>query len=263
MSVRSAADRRRAARHRLERPRRQLRAPRPDDRRRRRRRRRAGAAAPRRSRPGSSSTTPTLGEPEGGPSSQFLAEQARRHGVWVGGSCPEIPADARPTTGGRPTASCSPGPTAPSTATARSTRSRYAGEEQHFRPGGELVTVEIDGPAGQPVRLLRPALRRRVLAAGRSTPTSTSCRPTGRPSGACTGRRCCRPGPSRTRPTWSASTGSARAAGSAYSGDSRIVDPLGELLATAARTETILLADVSAAHVPTTRDRFRFLPDRR
>ena len=51
--------------------------------------------------------------------------------------------------------------------------------------------------------------------------------------------------------------------GLAYSGDSRIVDPLGELLVTAAHTETILLADISAAHVADTRDHFRFLQDRR
>ena len=30
----------------------------------------------------------------GGRSSQFLAEQAKEHGVWVGGSCPEIHPDA-------------------------------------------------------------------------------------------------------------------------------------------------------------------------
>ena len=48
-----------------------------------------------------------------------------------------------------------------------------------------------------------------------------------------------------------------------YSGDSRIVDPSGELLATGAQTETILLADVSAEHVREIRDHFRFLPDRR
>ena len=40
--------------------------------------------------------------------------------------------------------------------------------------------------------------------------------------------------------------------GIAYTGDSRIVDPLGELLATAAHTESILLADISAATVRST-----------
>ena len=39
--------------------------------------------------------------------------------------------------------------------------------------------------------------------------------------------------------------------------------PQGELLATASRTETVLLADLSTEHVAATRDQFRFLPDRR
>ena len=48
-----------------------------------------------------------------------------------------------------------------------------------------------------------------------------------------------------------------------YSGDSRIVDPTGELLATASRSESILLADISTERVAETREHFRFLPDRR
>ena len=63
-------------------------------------------------------------EPTGGVSSQFLAAQAREHGVWVGGSCPEIHPTRPPTISVRPTASSWPGRTARSTATARSTRSR-------------------------------------------------------------------------------------------------------------------------------------------
>jgi omega-amidase len=48
-----------------------------------------------------------------------------------------------------------------------------------------------------------------------------------------------------------------------YSGDSRIVDPLGELLATASYTESILIADLSTDRVEQTRQHFRFLQDRR
>ena len=48
-----------------------------------------------------------------------------------------------------------------------------------------------------------------------------------------------------------------------HAGDSRIVSPMGELLATAAGVETIVLADVDAAEVRATRDRLRFLADRR
>ena len=51
--------------------------------------------------------------------------------------------------------------------------------------------------------------------------------------------------------------------GIAYSGDSRIIDPLGDLLVTAGDTETMLIADISAAHVADTRAHFPFLRDRR
>jgi predicted amidohydrolase len=48
-----------------------------------------------------------------------------------------------------------------------------------------------------------------------------------------------------------------------YSGDSQIIDPLGDVLAAASRVETIVLGEVSTEHVAGVRDRFRFLPDRR
>jgi len=51
--------------------------------------------------------------------------------------------------------------------------------------------------------------------------------------------------------------------GLAFSGDSRIVDPLGEVLASAAHTESIVLADVSSHVVADVRQRSRFLADRR
>ena len=44
--------------------------------------------------------TPGIGEPEGGPSSRWLAEQAAEHGVWVAGSCPEVAADTGGAGGG-------------------------------------------------------------------------------------------------------------------------------------------------------------------
>ena len=47
--------------------------------------------------------------------------------------------------------------------------------------------------------------------------------------------------------------------GTEHVGDSRIVSPMGELLATASAVETVLVADVDAAEVTATRDRFRFL----
>jgi predicted amidohydrolase len=51
--------------------------------------------------------------------------------------------------------------------------------------------------------------------------------------------------------------------GLAYCGDSRIIDPLGELLATGARTEALLVAEVNAETVTAVRERFQFMQDRR
>jgi predicted amidohydrolase len=48
-----------------------------------------------------------------------------------------------------------------------------------------------------------------------------------------------------------------------YAGDSRIVDPAGEVLAAAAGQESVLVADVEAAVVGAVRDRFPFRADRR
>jgi predicted amidohydrolase len=48
-----------------------------------------------------------------------------------------------------------------------------------------------------------------------------------------------------------------------YCGDSRIVDPLGETLASAAHTESIVIADIEPATVQDVRSRFPFLQDRR
>ena len=48
-----------------------------------------------------------------------------------------------------------------------------------------------------------------------------------------------------------------------YSGDSAVVDPLGEVLVSAAGAETILFADVDSDVVAATRKSLRFLQDRR
>jgi predicted amidohydrolase len=48
-----------------------------------------------------------------------------------------------------------------------------------------------------------------------------------------------------------------------YSGDSRIIDPLGVELATARGDEAVLVADIDPGHVAAVRERFPFLADRR
>ena len=48
-----------------------------------------------------------------------------------------------------------------------------------------------------------------------------------------------------------------------YAGDSAIIDPMGEVLATAAGIETVLVADVDPAMVTATRAQYPFMADRR
>ena len=48
-----------------------------------------------------------------------------------------------------------------------------------------------------------------------------------------------------------------------YSGDSAVIDPLGEVLASGAGGETVLFADIDPDLVAGTRTHFRFLQDRR
>jgi predicted amidohydrolase len=203
-----------------------------------------------------------VGEPEGGPSATFLLDQAREHGVWVGGSCPEIPADAAPDDQRPYNSFVLAGPDGTVHRYRKIHPFSFGGEEKHFRAGCDLVTVDIEGLR---VSLfvcydLRFADEFWQLALD----TDVYLVPANWPE--------------KRRLAWTALL-QARAienqayvvgvnrvgdgGGIAYAGDSRIVDPLGELLATASRTETMLLADVSADEVRRTREHFPFLRDRR
>jgi predicted amidohydrolase len=201
-----------------------------------------------------------LAEPEGGPSARFLAEQAAAYGMWVAGSCPEVPAgddDQRPFN-----TLVFAGPDSETHRYRKVHPFTYGGETKHFRAGGDLVTFTIGDVRVSPLicydlrfadefwQLARatdvfvvpanwPAPRRlhwRTLLQARAI--ENLCYVVG----------CNRVG-----------TGG----GLEYAGDSRVVDPTGELLATAAGDETTLYATIDPARVQAVRDRFRFLDDRR
>ena len=203
-----------------------------------------------------------VAEHEGGPSSRFLAEQARSHGVWVGGSCPEIRADA-PAGDQRPS-NCFvlAGPDGTQHRYRKIHPFSFAGEERFVRAGTELVTVDVEGFRVSMFVCydLRFADEFWQLA----DETDLYLVPANWPE--------------QRREHWQALlraraienqayvVGVNRVGGGGgldYSGDSRIIDPHGELLATASRTETVLWADLSTEQVAATRERFRFLPDRR
>jgi predicted amidohydrolase len=208
---------------------------------------------------GFSMDTARVAEPFDGPSARFLVEQAREHDVWVCGSAPEVQAgDDLPS---NTLILAAPGGSAhryrkihPFT---------YGGEHEQYAAGDAHLTVDVDGlrcsffvcydlrfadefwqRAGQTDVYLVPAnwpasrrLHWQTLLQARAIENQAYV------------VGCNRVGTAGD--------------GTEHVGDTRIVSPMGELLATAAGGETIVLADVEAAEVAATRDRLRFLADRR
>ena len=205
------------------------------------------------------SMTPGIGEPEGGPSARFLQEQAAEHGVWVAGSCPEVAPD-----GDLPYNSfVLAGPDGTVHRYRKLHPFTHGGEHERFRAGEKPVTVEVAGLRVTPficydlrfadvfwsaaldtdvylVTANWPAARRlhwQTLLQARAIENQAYV------------VGCNRVGTAGD--------------GTEHTGDSRIVSPMGELLATAAGVETVLVADVDPAEVTATRERLRFLADRR
>ena len=182
--------------------------------------------------------------------------------MWVGGSCPEVRAD-NDADDERPSNSfVLAGPDGTQHRYRKIHPFSHAGEEKYVRAGDQLVTVEV---AGFRVSMfvcydLRFADEFWQLAAD----TDLYLVPANWPA--------------KRREHWTALL-RARAIenqayvvgvnrvgegnGLQYSGDSRIIDPLGRELAAASETESVLLADLSTNEVENTRTHFRFLPDRR
>lgn len=199
-----------------------------------------------------------IGEPEGGPSSRFLAELSVRHQIWVGGSCPEVTNDDP-----RPFNSfVLAGPLGEMHRYRKIHRFAYGGENRHFRPGDRPVTVRIDDisvsmfvcydlrfadefwhlapdtdlylvPANWPASRREHWLALLKARAIENQAFVAGCNRTG--SGG----------------------------GLDYGGESRIFDPLGVELAEADGSETIITAEISRDRVREVREQFPFLRDRR
>ncbi|HUF97642.1 MAG TPA: nitrilase-related carbon-nitrogen hydrolase [Ilumatobacter sp.] len=201
-------------------------------------------------------------EPEGGPSSQFLADQAVQHGVWVGGSCPEVSPEASPDDQRPSNCFVLAGPDGTQHRYRKIHPFSHAGEERFVRAGTELVTVDVEGfrvsmfvcydlRFADEFWQLAPSTDLYLVPAN---------------------------WPEKRREHWMALL-RARAienqayvvginrvgqgGGLDYSGDSRIIDPLGVELATASGGESVLIADLDTEVVAATRTHFKFLQDRR
>ena len=205
------------------------------------------------------SMTPGIGEPEGGPSSRFLADQAAAHGVWVGGTCPEIAEGSDLPYNSFVLA----GPDGTTHRYRKLHPFTHAGEHERFRAGEKPVTVQIGDLRVTPFVCYDLRFANVFWQAGPETDVYLV------PAN----------WPSTRRHHWQTLllaraienqayvVGCNRVGtagdGTEHSGDSRIVSPMGELLASAAGVETIVLADVDPAEVTATRERLKFLPDRR
>lgn len=207
---------------------------------------------------GFSMNTDQIAEPPDGPSRAFIAEQARAHGLWVCGSVPE-----RPEAGARPfNTLVLAGPDGAQHCYRKIHPFTFAGEHEHYDAGAHHVTVDVAGTRCT----LFVCYDLRFADEFWATAQTTDC------------YIVIANWPERRRRHWMTLL-SARAIENQayvvgvnrvgtggqiqYTGDSRIVDPWGEVLASAAGQPTMLLAEVDPAVVAHARKAFPVLADRR
>lgn len=204
------------------------------------------------------SMTPGIGEPEGGSSAQWLAAQAREHGVWVGGSCAEVaPGEQLPFN-----SFVLAGPDGTVHRYRKQHPFTYAGEHERFRAGSAPLTVRV-GDLRVSLFVcydLRFADAFWALAPDTDVYLVPANWPAARREHWTTLLR------ARAIENQAYVVGVNRVGtagdGTQHCGDSRVISPLGELLAEAGDAETVLLADVDPAEVARVRERFPFLQDR-
>jgi len=206
---------------------------------------------------GFSMATERVAEPPGGPSERFLRTRAERHGVWLAGSVPERAAGQEKPFNTLILA----GPDGSLHRYRKRKPFTYGGEAAHYAAGDQDLTVEILG--------LRVSfficydLRFADLFWRRAEDTDAYV--------------VIASWPETRRDHWRTLL-QARAienqayvvgvnrvgegGGLAYAGDSRILDPMGHPLATAAGQEALLVADLDPATVRHTRQTLPFLQDR-
>jgi predicted amidohydrolase len=202
--------------------------------------------------------TERVAEPPEGPTTRFLRQQAAALGVWIAGSLPERPEGADLPYNTLVLA----GPGGELTRYRKIHPFSYAEEHRHFAAGGERVVVEVEGLSLALFVCYDLRFADEFWALARETDVYLVVASW----------------PETRRHHWTALL-TARAienqayvvgvnrvglgGGLRYAGDSRIVDPLGEVLAAGAGGETMLLADLEGARVAEVRRTLPFLQDRR
>ena len=196
-------------------------------------------------------------EPVDGPTVTWMREQAARHDAWVAGSVVAgDPARERPT-------NCLvlAGPDRSMHRYDKIHPFSYAGEHERFRPGETDVVVELDGVrwhlsvcydlrfADQYWRAA-PNVDAYLVVANWPAPRRAHWR-------ALLEARAI-----ENQAFVVAANRVGPGGGLDYAGDSRIIDPMGEMLAGGASVETLLTAEVDPAVTADVRGRFPFLLDR-
>lgn len=208
---------------------------------------------------GFSMNTAKTAQPRGGPAETFLREQARTHGVWLAGSVAEMAADDDRL------ASNTLILVGPDGATHRYRKIHpfsYSGEDQYFAAGDTHVTVDVEG-----IRVtlfvcydLRFADEFWATAAETDLYVVVANWPKARREHWRTLLR------ARAIENQAYVAGVNRVGSGGrldYVGDSMIIDPMGEILVSAAGGATMLLADIDADLVRETRAALPFMADRR
>jgi predicted amidohydrolase len=199
-----------------------------------------------------------IAEPPDGPSTAFLQDQAITHGVWVCASVPTRDRAVRRPVNRLVLAH----PDGQIDHYDKIHPFTYAGEHEHYAAGDAFLTVDVEGTRCSffvcyDLRFADELWQLAGVTDCFVVPANW---------------------PEPRRAHWQTLL-SARAienqayvvgvnrvgegGGLSYAGDSRIIDPLGEVLASGSRTEALLVAEVDAAVVADVRARFPFLQDRR
>ena len=199
-----------------------------------------------------------IGEPLGGPSSQFLSRMAQEHNVTICGSCPEIQnGDPRPFN-----SLVVAHPNGTFDRYSKIHPFTYGGEDKYFRAGDSFVTIAVND-----IRIslfvcydLRFANEFWSLAENTDAFVIPANWPESRREHWISLLT------SRAIENQAYVVGCNRVGdggGLHYVGDSRIIDPLGTVIADAASDATIIYADIDTYTVTAVRQKFPFLQDRR
>jgi predicted amidohydrolase len=197
-------------------------------------------------------------EPAGGPATSFLVEQAQHHDVWLAGSVAERDHGAD-----RPFNTLVLA--APDGALHRYRKIHpftHAREHEHFAAGDSYVTVDVDGLRVTLFVCYDLRFADEFWATGPDTDVYVV--PANWPDTRRAHWRTLLRARAIENQAYVVGVNRVGTGGRlTYVGDSMIVDPMGEILASAAGGEAMLVCEIEAAVVRKTRDRFRFLQDRR